>query len=253
MNEALRVVDVVAVPIADEDSASVVRAIARPEKRTRLVYALHVAGLASMQSAEYVAAMNDADVVYADGVSVVFLARLAGARHVTRSATTDIGTRVISRMSEELGRDVRVALIGGRPGVAERAGQAIEQSTPSTIVLATDGYRADDDVLVRELNDSLPDLVFVGKGMPLEALWTHRLKDRLPPCAIVTCGGWFGFINGDEPRAPHWIIRLNLEWFHRLLLDPGRLLRRYTRGLVDTLLAIPVQAAKRSSRVVDSA
>lgn len=247
-DKSLLAVTVGAVPVADADSDTVVRAIARTENRTRLIYALHVGGLASLRSQEYVSAMTDADIVYADGVAVVLLARLAGARHITRSATTDIGISVIRRVSEQLHRDIRVALVGGQPGMASRAGQAVEGLTRASVVYATDGYRTDDDDLMRELRACRPDVVFVGKGMPLEAIWTHRFRAELPPCVIVTCGGWFGFLNGDERRAPAWMIRANLEWFHRLLLNPRRLLGRYARGMVNTIRLAPGQLTRRPRR-----
>ena len=251
-DKSLPTVRVGAVPVADADSATVVEAIARAEERTRLIYALHVGGLASMRSPEYVAALTDADIVYADGVATVLLARLAGARWITRSATTDIGLSVIRHVAEQLHRDIRVALVGGEPGVAPRAGVALEALTGASAVYATDGYRTDDDDLMRELRACRPDVVLVGKGMPLEAVWTHRLRAELPPCVILTCGGWFGFLNGDEPRAPDWMIRANLEWAHRLVLHPRRLLGRYARGVVETILLAPGQLSRRPRRALAS-
>jgi N-acetylglucosaminyldiphosphoundecaprenol N-acetyl-beta-D-mannosaminyltransferase len=42
----------------------------------------------------------------------------------------------------------------------------------------------------------------------------------------------FSFVAGSIPRAPLWMQRIGLEWFHRLLKEPRRLARRY---LIDDL------------------
>src|SRR3954451_8386777 len=54
-----------------------------------LVYALHVGGLNARADQSFVEAMSRAALVYADGGSVVWLARLAGARVIERAPTTD--------------------------------------------------------------------------------------------------------------------------------------------------------------------
>lgn len=242
---SLATVDVGAVPVVDADADSIITAVAGPATGTRLIYALHVGGLALMRDPAFVDVMRQADLVYADGAAIVMLARLAGARHIGRAATTDIGVPIVEAMAEAAGRDVRVALVGGKPGAAERAGGTIERMSSASVVYATDGYRRDHDAVFRELNACAPDLVFVGMGMPLEANWTSQWRQQLPPCPIITCGGWFGFLNGDEPRAPEWMIRARLEWAHRLLLDPKRLFGRYARGLVETAMSVPTQLVKR--------
>jgi exopolysaccharide biosynthesis WecB/TagA/CpsF family protein len=44
---------------------------------------------------------------------------------------------------------------------------------------------------------------------------------------IKTCGGLFAFLSGDAKRAPRWMQRCGLEWFHRLMQEPLRLGSRY--------------------------
>src|SRR4051794_41932394 len=82
--------------VADRTARSVVAQVvelALTKGRHELVacYALHVQGLNLRGDPTYVAAMNRADLVYADGGSVVLLARMAGARRIASAPTPDIG------------------------------------------------------------------------------------------------------------------------------------------------------------------
>src|SRR5436190_17113983 len=81
--------------------------------RPALAFALHVGGLNARRERDFVVAMRQADVVYADGGSVVWLARLAGGTRVERAPTTDIGWDVMRGFARRVGRIPRVALIGG--------------------------------------------------------------------------------------------------------------------------------------------
>lgn len=87
-----------------------------------LVYALHVGGLLHLDDAEFLEALDGADLVYADGAAVVVLAKAAGAVDIERASTTDIGLPVIAALATRLGRQVRVALVGGPPVSQRRPG-----------------------------------------------------------------------------------------------------------------------------------
>ena len=61
----------------------------------------------------------------------------------------------------------------------------------------------------------------------------------------MTCGGWFGFVVGDEQRAPEWMQRIGMEWTWRLAQSPRRLAKRYALGAVRTAQLVPVQVRSR--------
>lgn len=192
-------------------------------------FALHVGGLNNRHEQDFVRAMNAADVTYADGISVVMLARLEGGR-VGRAATTDVGWDILRAMGQSLGRPARCALIGGYPGLAERAAEVLTAEGAGEIVLCEHGFHRDWKPVLNRLRLAQPDVCVVGLGAPREMLWVERWKHLLPPAVILTSGGWFGHIVGDELRAPVLFQRLGLEWVARLVQAPRRLAPRYLRG-----------------------
>jgi N-acetylglucosaminyldiphosphoundecaprenol N-acetyl-beta-D-mannosaminyltransferase len=197
-------------------------------------YALHVGGLNHRQDADFVEEMRAAELVYADGGSIVLLAKLAGARRVQRAPTTDIGWDVLRAVGQRLGRAARLALIGGPPGLADRAGAALENGAAGTVVFKSDGFRDDWEPVLDSLVAADVDVCLVGMGAPREMLWVRTWYHRLPHTLLLTCGGWFGFLAGDERRAGALLRRPGLEWIARVAQSPRRLGARYALGAVST-------------------
>jgi N-acetylglucosaminyldiphosphoundecaprenol N-acetyl-beta-D-mannosaminyltransferase len=217
--------------------------------RPVIAYALHVGGLNNRSDSEFVVAMRRADVVYADGGSIVLLARLAGAKELQRAPTTDIGWALLLELGNRLGRPARVALVGGADGLAGRAGRKLEDGTGAQVVLAEHGYHEDWSGVLNSLQRARPDIVLVGLGAPREMKWVERHRRELPPALVLSCGGWFGHIVGEEARAPAFLRRSGLEWIARLAQAPRRLAPRYARGALSTVaLAAPLLLRPRRHR-----
>jgi N-acetylglucosaminyldiphosphoundecaprenol N-acetyl-beta-D-mannosaminyltransferase len=223
----------------------------RPGSR-RATFAVHVGGLNAVHDQPFVDAMNAADLVYADGASVVWLARAAGARRIERAATTDIGIPMIAAVASSLGRPARIAIVGGRDGIAELAGLRLERFVDARCVLARSGYFDDDSQVLDELQLASPDVIIVGMGMPREAIWVAKNFDSLPSSLIFTCGGWLGFLAGSERRAPALMQSLHLEWLYRLCQSPRRLVGRYAQGLLTVGSLLPDQISRRGTTTTDA-
>lgn len=222
---------------------------ATPGATPVLVFALHVGGLNSRRNKPFVAAMGQADVVYADGGSVVWLAKLAGAPQIERAPTTDIGWDVLRGLAVRLGRPLRIALLGGPDDLSTRAGQALERDAPVHVVLADHGYHQDWSQSLAALREARPDVTLVGLGAPAEMVWCHANRDLLPGGLVITCGGWFGHLVGDERRAPRLLRRSGVEWIARLAQSPLRLGPRYLRGLASSaVLSLHVLRQRSRSR-----
>ena len=104
----------------DELVDHVVDLCLRRDHRPAFAYALHVGGLNARRERDFVVAMRQADVVYADGGSVVWLARLAGGNRVERAPTTDIGWEVMRGFAAQ-----------GRPAAARRPDRRARRVWPS--------------------------------------------------------------------------------------------------------------------------
>ncbi|MHA1279691.1 MAG: WecB/TagA/CpsF family glycosyltransferase [Candidatus Helarchaeota archaeon] len=84
----------------------------------------------------------------------------------------------------------------------------------------------EDEAVVKAINRSGVRVLFVGLGCPKQEIWMHEHKDRIP-AVMLGVGAAFDFLAGVKPQAPHWIQRIGMEWFYRLITEPKRLWRRY--------------------------
>jgi N-acetylglucosaminyldiphosphoundecaprenol N-acetyl-beta-D-mannosaminyltransferase len=66
------------------------------------------------------------------------------------------------------------------------------------------------------------DLILVAYGAPAQERWLARSLGPLGIPVGIGVGGVFNFVSGAVPRAPMWMQRLELEWLHRLIVQPSR-------------------------------
>jgi N-acetylglucosaminyldiphosphoundecaprenol N-acetyl-beta-D-mannosaminyltransferase len=177
--------------------------------------------------------LRTADISVADGAPVVWATRIAGAPVPGRVTGADLLWSLSAGAAAE-GRSVY--LLGGEPGVPDRAGAALQAAYPGLKVAGAYspplGFEHDAEELQRCLRGLLgaaPDIVFVGLGFPKQENLISTFAPRLPGTWWLGCGAALPFAAGDLKRAPGWMRRLGLEWFFRLVSEPRRLFRRYVR------------------------
>jgi N-acetylglucosaminyldiphosphoundecaprenol N-acetyl-beta-D-mannosaminyltransferase len=83
--------------------------------------------------------------------------------------------------------------------------------------------------VVREINRSRADVVWVGIGVPKQEKWMAQLRAELDAPLLIGVGAAFDFHAGLVPQAPAWMQGHGLEWAYRLAREPRRLWRRYLR------------------------
>jgi N-acetylglucosaminyldiphosphoundecaprenol N-acetyl-beta-D-mannosaminyltransferase len=173
----------------------------------------------------------DADLVLADGMPVIWALRGLGIPDGVRVAgSTMLGT--LSAAAARAGRSV--FLLGGAPGVAERAADVLTAANPGLVVAGTNcpplGFEHDEAELaaiVEALKEARPDIVYCGFGCPKQERLIVHLREVLPEPWYLAVGAGIAMAAGDFARAPRWMQRTGLEWLYRLLLEPRRLFRRY--------------------------
>jgi N-acetylglucosaminyldiphosphoundecaprenol N-acetyl-beta-D-mannosaminyltransferase len=175
-------------------------------------------------------AYSRADLCLADGMPLVWASRLLGSPLPEKVSGSDLVLPLVRLAAK---RRWRVYLLGGGPGVAEKAGEMLARELGARIV-GTDSPIVDPDgtadssaQTLERLRAASPDLVLVAFGAPKQELWIDRFGERLGPAVAMGVGGSLDFITGQVRRAPAWMSRAGLEWLFRLLQEPRRMWRRY--------------------------
>lgn len=92
---------------------------------------------------------------------------------------------------------------------------------------------SDDDNLkmIQAINETNPDLLWIGMTAPKQEKWTYKHWDKLNiHCHVGTIGAVFDFYAGTSKRAPLWWQNHSLEWLYRLIKEPKRMWKRYLIG-----------------------
>jgi N-acetylglucosaminyldiphosphoundecaprenol N-acetyl-beta-D-mannosaminyltransferase len=175
--------------------------------------------------------VEEADLVLADGMPVVWASRIAGRPLPERVAGSSIFEPVARRAAAA---GLSIFLLGGEPTVADRLAEQLRASIPGLDIVGTycppRGFLDDPqefEAVVAAVGEHRPQLVAIGLPFELGSRIAEELIERLPESCFFNVGVTFSFLAGDIRRAPSWMQRLGLEWLHRLLQEPRRLFRRY--------------------------
>jgi alpha-1,3-mannosyltransferase len=171
-----------------------------------------------------------AGLVLNDGIGLDIAARLLhGAPFPENLNGTDLVPLFLQRTQKVL----RVYVLGGAEGVAERARDAFAAVAPQHVYVgARHGYFSNDEspTIAAAIAATKADVLLLGLGSPRQELWMQAHL-AATGCRLGFCvGGLIDFASGHKPRAPELIRRLHCEWIFRLMLEPRRLARRYLLG-----------------------
>ncbi len=180
-----------------------------------------------------------------DGMPLLWLARLGDRPLPARVAGSDLVWSLASRAAQT---GTRVFLLGGEPGVAERASERLLAHAPGLQVagarsprISTPPTAEQIDAVASELEAAGPALVYCAFGSPKEQELAAALAQRLPATWWLGCGISLSFVAGEVQRAPRWLQRLGLEWLHRMIQEPRRLASRYLGRNLPFFLALVVR------------
>lgn len=84
----------------------------------------------------------------------------------------------------------------------------------------------EDAAHIQMINDTKPDIVWVGLGAPKQERWMYHHMDRIN-ALMIGVGAGFDYYADNIKRAPLWMQKCSLEWLYRLMQDPKRLAKRY--------------------------
>ena len=174
-------------------------------------------------------AFNDF-VVLPDGIGVDLASKLSYG--VSFRANLN-GTDFVPNLLLHAEQPMRIGLIGAAPGIADKAVagfEAIEGRHDYRVF--SHGYfeDADQSAILNAIGQWRPDILLVALGVPRQEKWikNHVTADH---CTVpIAVGALFDFVAGTVPRAPRWVRAMRCEWIYRLLIEPGRLGKRYIVG-----------------------
>lgn len=186
--------------------------------------------IACQSDASFRDSVINSDLSIADGMPLVWLARLLGIPIRERVA----GSGLVEALRAEADPSLRlpVYFFGGPEGVAEAACRRLN-ADPGGLVCAgfdSPGFGSVEDMsgeeAIARINASGADFLIVSLGAKKGQAWIERNRARITVPVISHLGAVVNFLAGTVSRAPIRMQRAGLEWLWRIKEEPT-LWRRY--------------------------
>lgn len=195
--------------------------------------------------------LHNADLVTPDGAPIAWAIRRAGFNSQERINGPDLMWRYLAE-AERLGQVV--FFYGGQEETLNRLRQAMLATYPNLKIggMISPPFRdltpEEDADFVNQINSANTAVLFVGLGCPKQEKWMAAHKGAVQ-AVMVGVGAAFDYHAGTIKRAPLWMQRYGLEWFHRLCSEPRRLWKRYL--VTNTLFIIGMAKSGFKAKRID--
>ncbi len=173
--------------------------------------------------------LNSAALLAPDGILTILIARIHGYRLKKQETGPDL-LWMFSKAADRKG--YKYFLYGDTDRTLELLSAKLADNFPNLQVVGrySPPFRAstaeEDEATVQLINQTAPDVLWVGLGMPKQEQWIYKHRDRLNVPVVVGAGASFKFASGAVARAPVWVGNLGFEWVWRLVSEPRRVWRR---------------------------
>jgi N-acetylglucosaminyldiphosphoundecaprenol N-acetyl-beta-D-mannosaminyltransferase len=184
----------------------------------------------------FVSAYQSADIITVDSHYVRLALRLTGRPMANRLPGSDIVPAFCARNAAN--PDVRIFLLGARPGVAQTARESMNGKARRELVVGAHGPSmnfvndpAEIEAVIKIIEGSGANVLLVGLGAPKQEIWISSVRHRLPQVRVMMgIGATIDYEAGAVKRAPVLFRKLGLEWAYRVSTEPRRYLMRYVRS-----------------------
>ena len=177
----------------------------------------------AQQDAAFMQVLNSAELNIPDGSGLLWAAKRFGRPMTERVPGSELVYHIAERAAQE---GWRLFLLGAAPGIAAKCAAIWQSQYLGLQVVGTysgSPAMAENETIVEMVNQSSADILLVAYGAPKQDKWIARNRENLTTVRVaIGIGGAFDFVTGQSTRAPRWVQNLNLEWLHRLILEPWR-------------------------------
>ncbi|MBE9031307.1 WecB/TagA/CpsF family glycosyltransferase [filamentous cyanobacterium LEGE 11480] len=177
--------------------------------------------------------LHGADLVTPDGMPLVWMVRLLRKTQQERVAGMDLMQAVCQQASEQ---GLSVYFLGSEQRVLDQMRYRLQREFPQLQVAGMDPLPmlsfplTVDTEVVEKVNQSGASIVFVALGCPKQEKWMAAYHNQIQ-AVMLGVGGVFPLYAGLQQRAPEFIRSSGLEWLYRLVQEPRRLWKRYSKTI----------------------
>jgi len=171
--------------------------------------------------------LEESNITVADGLPVIWLSKLCGKALPERIAGIDIMNELLKLASQ---KHYYVYFLGAKHEVVNKVVEWTQSNHPGVKIAGyRDGYFGADQAekVAEDIRKSKADIIFVAISPPKKEIFLRKYNKLMAVPVCHGVGGSFDVVAGVTKRAPMWMQRTGLEWFYRVMQEPGRMWKRY--------------------------
>jgi len=177
---------------------------------------------------------NNSSLAIPDGTPLVWVSRLYGKPIPERVPGPDL-FKEFTKVSTKKG--YKLFFLGSTKNALKEITLKLKEKYPSLKIVGTysppfmkEFSEEENQKMIEMINKAEPDVLWVSLTAPKQEKWIGKHLSQLNVPVSIGVGAAFDFVAGKVKRAPKWMQKIGLEWFHRLIQEPTRLWKRYLIG-----------------------
>lgn len=166
-----------------------------------------------------------------DGKPLILISKAKGTPLKEKVSGADFFIEVCKAASQSSNT---IYLLGAGPGVAEEAKNRLTSRFKGLKIVGTHspsfGFEKNEEEsmsIVKMINETNPDILFVGVGSPKQEKWINQYIPQLNIKVAAGVGASFDFAAGNVAIPPPFVKKIGFAWLWRLISEPKRLWKRY--------------------------
>ncbi len=171
------------------------------------------------------------DIISADGMSIVWAAKIFGYKIKQRVAGIDLMENLVALAHK---KKYKCFFLGAKERVVKKVVDHYSHKYSNQVIAGfRNGYFDNDQekIIINQIIKSKANLLFVAMTSPKKETFLNKYKNELKSVNLIMgVGGSFDVISGELKRAPLFMQKIGFEWFYRLIQEPRRMWRRYLIG-----------------------
>lgn len=174
---------------------------------------------------------NEADLTLIDGQPLIWISKLYKRPIKEKISGSDLIPCLCKVASE---KNLSVFIIGGKPGVAEKAKHNLEKTYRGIRIVGVYSPMIGFENDINEINNinelitkKSPDILIACFGCPKQEKWIYENYKKYDAIVSICAGATVDFLAGNIKRAPKWVSSIGFEWLFRFFKEPRRLFKRY--------------------------
>lgn len=198
--------------------------------QSRSVYAANVhMVMEAYDSQNFRSIVNTADLVTPDGMPLVWVMRLQGAKDQQRVYGPTLMLHLLEAAAKE---NIPVGFYGATEATLAKLSEKMLIRFPGLNIKSqiAPPFRPltpeEDQQIIQSINESGVKILFVSLGCPKQEYWIAEHRGKIN-AVMVAVGAAFNFHAGLVKQAPAWMQKAGLEWLYRFIQEPQRLWKRY--------------------------